>query len=551
MEKTTNKYMIPLREYQKKSVDEFYKAIKKGNKRLLIQQPTGGGKSVILAEIMKKWLLSGKRILIIAHKIELIKQLEAHVKRWHDFDSSILADRKQYSYDPNRQVIIASIQSWSYRYSKQQPLPPADLILIDEAHHSASKSYSNLFQNYEGATIVGFTATPQRLDGKGLRFLHKGTKGFQKIINGVQVRELMDDGFLSEYRLFSAGRLIDASAVKITAGDYNQKDLETVVRDQIPPEEVVTTWQQLAQDKKTVIYPVSVELSKVYCQAFKKAGIASAHIDAKTPPRIRAGILEDFRLGKITVLCQHSIIIEGVDVPDIECVQFVRPTKSMVVWFQAIGRSLRPAPNKPFAIIIDHTTTHQELPMPDVPQKWRLDAKSFYVEDHHVEGENYLECVDCGFTWRPHKDKEMLFFKELHREQVKNEGSKPKVKIQGIITPCWCPKCNYKHTEKPWAYYEKSMIGEKIVEILQAKETKEVDPNAPNEQVIEQLKELIETQKAKRYHQGWVQYKALEISNIGYGDLLWLSEQLGYRKAWASYRYQEILDNKGKVAHEN
>lgn len=544
--------MIPLRKYQKDCIEQFNKVIKRGLTKVLVQQPTGGGKSVILAEIMREWLESEKRILIIAHKIELINQLYDHVHRWHDFKATIMADSKRYRYNPSNRVVIASIQSWSYRYSRANELPEADLVLIDEAHHCASKSYADLFDHYQSSVIVGFTATPRRLDNRGLRVLHHGIKGFQTLIKGVPVRELMDDGFLSEYKLISAGKLVDTSGVKVTAGDYNLKELETVVTDQIPPEEVVGTWYSLAYWKKTVIYPVSVALSKVYCQAFNDNGIPSAHIDAKTPPNQRKQILNKFKNGDIIVLCQHSIIIEGVDVPDIECVQFVRPTKSLVIWYQAIGRALRPAPNKDYAIIIDHTTTHQDLPMPDVPQKWKLDPKEFYVEDFHIEGEDYLCCNNCGFNWHPSKAVELLYFVE--QDRIVNPD-KNRVEITGYLDPYHCPNCGHSEVRN-WTYYEtiEQGEGERQVTIEMVTETAVVDPNKPNPDTINIIEPMIQVMQNHGYSKGWVLYRINDnqdlLKMIRYGDLLWLAEQLGYRKGWASYKYESLLYN-GRLIDEN
>lgn len=522
--------MEHLREYQKDIVRQVNTLIEKGIDSVMVQAPTGGGKSVIMAELLREYLAQGKRILLIAHKIELIEQLYEHIHRWLDFKATILAD-KSYRYDPNCQVVIASIQSWSVRYTREGYKPPkADIIAIDEAHHSASQSYTNLFLHYPKAIKLGFTATPRRLDNKGLRYLAKGVEGYKYLVKGVAVAELMEEGFLSPYKLFGAGHQIDAEGkVKLTAGDYNQKDLAEFVATELSPSEVVNTWLHFAPYKKTVLYPVSVELSRCYVEEFSLRGIPSAHIDAKTPKKERKAILEDFRRGNILVLGQHSIIIEGVDVPDIEAVQFIRPTRSLVVWFQAIGRSLRPAPNKPHAIIIDHTTTHRQLPMPDFPVTWTLDPRTY------LGGKQHLVCGHCGHRWIPSKDRELTHFELISIEYT------DKAKLEhGIIKPCWCRKCNLQEPHQ-WTIELPLEQGNGQKESLEDKDLVigQVDVYQPNQLVIEELKCLFDHAEAKGYSRAWVGYRAMNHPEVGYSELLWLADELGYKRSWASYRYEE------------
>lgn len=546
-----------LRDYQKKVIDEVNQLLSEGWHNILVQSPTGSGKSIIMAELLREYLASGKRILLVAHKIELIRQLYDHVHRWLNFHCTIMADARQYRYDMHHQVCIASIQSWSVRYGKKpHTLPKADLVVIDEAHHCASNSYSTLFDHYADSIKIGFTATPRRLDNKGLRFLKKGVIGFQKLVKGVEVIELQEKGFLCEFKLYGAENPLDPKGkVATTAGDYNLKQLEEFVATELELDRVVDTWLQYAQGKKTVLYPTSVALSKAYVQRFNERGISAGHIDAKTPPNVRAEILEQFKRGELIVLGQHSIIIEGVDVPDIEAVQFIRPTQSLVIWFQSIGRALRPAPNKPHAIIIDHTTTHQSLPMPDVPQRWKLDPDEY---DGVLPA---LNCPKCGHKWRPDNDTLSAFVvKHSHNVWIKTDGRtfydvlneptedgrfKPYLRQVGVILT-FCPKCNNLDT-LPYINDIKLSAGEKPPETEpESKQPHlkiiEIDGYECNPDILEELNYLITYATEKGYKQAWVGYKAMEIDNITFAEFLWLANKLGYKKSWASYRYRELLE---------
>ena len=260
--------------------------------------------------------------------------------------------------------------------------------------------------------------------------------------------------------------------------------------------------------KRTVLYPVSVELSQEYCEQFNSEGIPAAHIDAKTPALDRVRILEKFREGEILVLCQHSIVIEGVDIPNIECVQFARPTRSLTIWFQAIGRALRTAPNKDHAIIIDHSTTHRELPWVDDPISWSLDPISLPKNTKHS-----LQCPKCNHVFRPNLE-------ELNQSWAT------------------CPVCQTKFS----FFVPTGGAGSpaKVVEILPADFT-QVDREL-NQMVMLKIDYLFYIQEQKKYKLGWVGIKALEIiEDMGYFELLELAKRLGYKPGWAWHKWQAIL----------
>jgi superfamily II DNA or RNA helicase len=206
----------------------------------------------------------------------------------------------------------------------------------------------------------------------------------------------------------------------------------------------------------------SLELTRAFCDA----GIATAHLDGDTKTEERKKILANFAAGKIQVLCQHSIVTEGIDIPLIEAIQFTRPTKSLTVWFQAIGRALRPALGKSSAIIIDHTDTHLNLPWPDDNIDWSLDPQSL------KNGQWALACPECRHVFRP-------VITEKHR---------------GLAT---CPACNVKFTFEV-KKAKKGSLRLQVVEVLPAnfsEFSQEFDPEK-----IEVVKELIMYQQQCDLH---------------------------------------------------
>ncbi|MGL6342210.1 MAG: DEAD/DEAH box helicase, partial [Waterburya sp.] len=267
-------------------------------------------------------------------------------------------------------------------------------VVFDEAHHCKSKSYSQIFRHYsqQGSYILGVTATPCTSDGKrGLGKLFNNCPGFEALVQNTSVKELTEAKYLADFSLFAPQKILNASEakIKVVGGDYNQRDVAEFVEENLILGDVIKTWQRHAQGKRTVIFAVSVKHSKLLAKEFRKAGITAAHLDGNSKPSYRQKVLKAFALGKILVLCQHSLVTEGLDIQGIEAIQFLRPTRSIVFWWQAIGRALRFALDK-IAIIIDHTDSHRHLPWPNQVINWQLDT------NQPLEQKPTGKCPDCG-----------------------------------------------------------------------------------------------------------------------------------------------------------
>jgi superfamily II DNA or RNA helicase len=379
-----------LRDYQQELVTNVHKQFKTFN-RVLLQAPTGSGKSILAIALIRHFHQQQNHhrpVVLLVHKEELIRQWAKHFQtHFQEYRLGIIADKSRYERpDPNNppQLLIVSVPTVNrWRQSQiEQHLPDVSLMIVDEAHHSHAPSYAKLFQRYKDSSILGLTATPQRLDGKGLDVLSHNIDGFQVLVPGPQSKELIEKKALSDYKIYVAEGYVKMAdrQCKKTGGDYDQKAISKIVADSLACEDIVREWQKIADGKRTVVYPVSVEYSKKLADAFNttiRPGIAF-HIDANTPAGERQEAIAKFTAGEILLLCQHSIVIEGVDIPEIECVVFARPTASLVVWFQAIGRALRQSPGKEHALILDCTDNHQRLPLPKDHIEWFLegDAKA-------------------------------------------------------------------------------------------------------------------------------------------------------------------------------
>lgn len=346
-----------------------------------------------------------------------------------------------------------------------------------------------------------------------MRYLYSGTPGFDVLIKGSSVRELISQKYLAPFKIYSPSNFIDAANAKIrtTGGDYNQKQLAEHVEKTLIIGDAVDTWITHAYLKRTVLFAVSVKHSKELAKGFRDAGIPAMHLDGKTPKKERLALLSAFEQGLILVLCQHSIVTEGVDIPGIEAIQLVRPTKSLIVWFQAIGRALRPAPNKETAIIIDHTDTHLNLPWPDDEIPWSLDPIS-------LKGSKWsIGCPECHHVFRPSRSEQ----------------------DRCLAT---CPNCNVKFTFKT-EKTGKKLKRLKVVEIVPANFA-EFDTEY-DERKLYIVQQLIDFGELQGYQKGWIyhQLKELPELKLSLGDWREIARRLGYKAGWGWYKWKEMQAN--------
>ena len=502
-----------LRDYQIDIVQQIFEQWSSGYNALLMQLPTGAGKTIIFTAVANEFIAMGEPVLVIAHRTELITQAASKLETVTNRPIGII--KSGIKPNPDSLIQVASISTLIRRTP-----PSASLVIFDEAHHCHSKTYATVMRHYRerGAYILGCTATPARTDGRGLRYLYSGTPGFDVLIKGSSVLELIEKKYLAPFKIYSPSNFIDAANAKIrtTAGDYNQKQLAEYVEKTLIIGDAVDTWRTHAYLKRTVLFAVSVKHSKELAQGFRDAGIPAMHLDGKTPKKERIALLKAFESGQILVLCQHSIVTEGVDIPGIEAIQLVRPTKSLIVWFQAIGRALRPAPNKETAIIIDHTDTHLNLPWPDDEIEWSLDPIS-------LKGSKWsIGCPECHHVFRP----------------------TPSERDRSLAT---CPNCNVKFTFKT-EKSGKKLKRLKVVEIVPANFA-EFDTEY-DEHKLYIVQQLIDFGELQGYQKGWVYHQLKELSELelSLGDWREIARRLGYKAGWGWYKWKEMQTNLGNEA---
>lgn len=368
-----------LRPYQVTGKQEIYRAWDTC-RTVLFQMPTGTGKTRLFSSIIKDlrrlWEDDKKirRALVLAHRHELIKQIEETLSQKYHISCGIIMSGTEETW--NRQVQVASIQTISHRLEKWTA-KDFDYIIIDEAHHAVSPTYFKVCKQFPKAKILGVTATPCRLTGDSLRKL------FGILIVSQPITKFIEQNYLSDYSYYSIKpsstiqRDLDNITHFKTDGDYADADMMRIVDNRRVRANIVEAYEKYAKGKKGIIYTINQEHNKHICEAFEKIGVKIKAIDSKTPEGERKKTVDQFRYGGIDIICNVNIFSEGFDCPDIEFIQLARPTCSLAMYLQQVGRGLRPHPQGIPATILDNVGSYNKFGLPSANRQWR----------RHFEGE--------------------------------------------------------------------------------------------------------------------------------------------------------------------
>lgn len=305
----------------------------------------------------------GRRCWFLVHRRELVDQSVRTLVESADLHTGIVA--AGYPADAAAPVQVCSVGSLARRMGQ---LRPPDLVIIDECHHACSASWAALLGQLSGAVHVGLTATPARLDGRGLR------PHFDAMLLGPTTADLMAAGYLSPYRLF-APSIVDTSQVHTVAGDYNKAEVSALMAASTVVGDAVSTYRRHAAGRRALVFAWSLEASRGLAGAFAAAGVPAAHVDGETPPGERRAAMAAFRAGDLRVITSVDLFGEGLDVPAVDAIFMLRPTSSLGLYLQQVGRGLRPAPGKDACLIFDHCGNYTRHGLPDDPREWSLDGR--------------------------------------------------------------------------------------------------------------------------------------------------------------------------------
>jgi superfamily II DNA or RNA helicase len=425
-----------LRPYQQRAIINLRAQVLFGRKRVLAVGPTGSGKTVIIAAIIRTATLP---CLFIAHRKEIIDQCASQLAAAGITNIGVIRGSDE-RYNPSAATQVASVQTLARR---DKPFLDASqvLIFIDEAHRAASDSYSNILACYPNAIVIGFTATPCRLDGKPLGGV------FEEIVVVTTYSELLKNPrWLVAPDCYSSPLKVDLSQVHMTGADFDEEELAQVMHTDRLEGQIVEHWLRLSnrhprytakgdripkeftegERRRTIVFAVNVAHSKSIAARFERAGVRVAHLDGKTPEDERENILKALAEGRLEVVTNCQVGVEGIDIPEIKCVIHARPTYSLTQWRQAVGRSMRPYKGI-VPMLLDHGGSFDRLGCPFEDMLWTLNRKPLRLGSKipmklckqcfaYVEAQKTV-CPHCGAEFPRNVDPEAVPA-ETHAELV-------------------------------------------------------------------------------------------------------------------------------------
>lgn len=401
---------VSLRPYQEQGVAEIRLRYMQGWNSVLFVLPTGGGKTVCFSYIAEQASKKGNRICILVHRDELVEQTSLSLSALGVHHGIIAA---RYSMDLSHGVQVASVWTLARRLHR---IPPDffQLIIVDEAHHAVAGSWASVIAHYSSARVLGVTATPERLDGKGL----KGA--FDGMVLGPDAAWLTAQGFLSPARIFAPPSRLDTSKLRVRMGDFRMDDAEDQLQQGGAMGDAVTHYLRHIFPGTAIAFCCSVAHAEAVAEAFRRQNIRARSIDGAMDKAERRRLIQALGTGEVQVLTSCMIISEGTDVPSVTGAILLRPTQSVSLYLQMVGRCLRPAPGKTHAIINDHVGNSLRHGLPTDPREWSLEGRTKKQREaappvkvcpgcYAAIASAARVCPECGHSFAPEpEEKEYL-----------------------------------------------------------------------------------------------------------------------------------------------
>jgi len=376
---------MQLRSYQQQAVLDLRNAFRFGYRAPLLCLPTGGGKTIVFTVIAQASANRGRRVLILVHRRELLRQASAKLTAV-GLDHGLIAAGILPS---PAAVQVASVQTIVRRLSGMDWQP--DLIIIDEAHHATAGQWERTLQHWPDAYRLGVTATPCRLDGRGLR------SAFDHLVLGPSVAQLINAGFLSHSRIYAPPVVADLSSLRTRAGDYANDQAAAAMDRPTVTGDAIGHYQRLAAGQQAIAFCCNVVHAESVCAAFQAAGIAAQLLLGTTIDRDQ--VVQQFAAGAVRVLVTVDVVSEGFDIPAASVAILLRPTKSLGLYLQQVGRVLRPAPGKQHALILDHVGNVTRHGFPDDHREWTLEDG--IKRTTGIAAPSVRTCSNCYAAFKP------------------------------------------------------------------------------------------------------------------------------------------------------
>ncbi len=392
-----------LRDYQRGQIADISTEMHAGHTRILAQAPTGAGKTHIIATVVMAAAAAELRVLVLATRTRLIRQIHERLEAFdirHGVIAAPLPGLRNYS----ARIQVASVDTLYRRaiVDTKIPLPSADVVIFDEAHLATAETRLRLLESYPSAIRIGFTATPARKSGKSL------CAAFDCLIMGPTIKALTAAGVLVPTRIFNTP-LVSTKELRSIPKD-NDNDFKVAPLGEMLSRpkligDVVSNWLRIANGKRSLCFAVNKAHGDALLESFRQQGIAAEMLTDADDEEIREEVLDRLEAGTTSVVINCFLLAYGVDVPAVECIILARPTRSLTMFLQMVGRGLRAAPGKTHCIVIDHGHVVEHLGMPQSDFEWSLDpntnvnTKATQASTRKAATEALRTCGECSEIW--------------------------------------------------------------------------------------------------------------------------------------------------------
>lgn len=343
---------MELRKYQQESINSIQEEWNNGRKRTLLVLPTGCGKTVVFTKLAEEMVKQGKRVLILAHRTELLEQASDKLFKITGLKTA-LEKADSTAIGSWCRVSVGSVQTLQRdKRLNQFPKDYWDVIIVDEAHHILSDGYMKVMKYFDVANVLGVTATPDRSDMKNLGSY------FDSLAYEYSLVQAIKEGYLSKIKALTIPLSLDLSNVSMSAGDFKASDVGTALDPYL--EQIADEMVKQCVDRKTVVFLPLVKTSQKFRDILNAKGFRAAEVNGES--KDRAEVLEDFENDRYNVLCNSMLLTEGWDCPSVDCVVVLRPTKVRALYSQMVGRGTRLHPGKEELLLLDflwHTERHE------------------------------------------------------------------------------------------------------------------------------------------------------------------------------------------------
>ncbi len=393
-----------LRDYQREQLAEIAAAMHAGCRRILVQLPTGGGKTHEIAALVVAACLADLRVLILATRTRLVRQLHERLAGFgvrHGVVAASLPELRDFS----ALIQIASADTLCRRalVDRRIPLPPADVVIFDEGHLSTAETRLRLLESYPDALRIGFTATPARKSGRSL------DAAYSRLILGPSIRELTAAGMLVPLRIFNTP-LVTAKELKALPKDADN-DYQTAALGELLSRpklvgDVLENWTRIAAGNRTLLFCVNKAHGAALLADFLRQGVRAEMLTDEDDEATREEVIGRLERGETCVVVNCFLMSYGVDIPSVECIVLARPTRSLTMYLQMVGRGMRPSPEtgKRDCLLIDHGHVVETLGLPQSDFGWSLDGtrnmnREALERSRKITPEAMRTCGECSAVW--------------------------------------------------------------------------------------------------------------------------------------------------------